>query len=59
MSINPYQAYKKTQVATASPGELLLFFDGAIRFANQAKHFIEKKDSAAAHDKLCRSRHCR
>ncbi|NLY10217.1 MAG: flagellar export chaperone FliS [Firmicutes bacterium] len=56
MSINPYQAYKKTQVATASPGELLLLlFDGAIRFANQAKHFIEKKDLAAAHDKLCRA----
>ena len=35
---NPYSAYRQTSVATASPEKLLLMlYDGAIRFLNQAR----------------------
>ncbi|MGB8956628.1 MAG: flagellar export chaperone FliS [Tumebacillaceae bacterium] len=38
---NPYQAYNNTSVMTATPGELtLMLYNGAIRFAKQAKQEI-------------------
>lgn len=41
MSVQAYQVYRQTQVATASQGELLLMlFDGAIRFSKQSKDFM-------------------
>lgn len=56
MSVHAYQAYRQTQVATASQGELLLMlFDGAIRFAGQAKEHLEAKEIEAAHGKLLRT----
>ena len=56
MSANAYQMYKKTQVSTASQGELLLMlFDGAMKFGRQGKELIEKKEFAAANEKLQRT----
>jgi flagellar secretion chaperone FliS len=39
------QAYLKTRAMTATPAELrLMLLDGAIRFANQAREGVTKKD---------------
>lgn len=56
MSVNAYQMYKKTQVATASQGDLLLMlFDGAIRFSNQGRQCIVEQDMEQANVKLLRA----
>lgn len=56
MSVNAYQAYKQTQVSTASQGELLIMlFDGGIRFAKQAQKFMENGDIEQANEKLIRA----
>lgn len=56
MSVNAYQMYKKTQVSTASQGDLLLMlFDGAIRFANQGRQAIAEQDMEQANVKLLRA----
>jgi len=40
---NPYKRYRQTQVGTAGPLELIIMmYDGAIRFCNQAKAAIEE-----------------
>jgi len=42
---NPYAQYKQQAVTTAGPEKLLIMlFDGAIRFAGQARKTIEDKD---------------
>lgn len=42
---NPYNQYKQTAVQTASPEKLLIMlYDGAIKFANQAKAHIMAKN---------------
>lgn len=54
MNSYAYQAYKNTQVATASPGALILMlFDGAIKFSNQAVKCIEQSDFAGANENYC------
>lgn len=56
MNSYAYQAYRNTQVATASQGTLILMlFDGAIKFAKQAVRCIEQSDFADANEKLLRS----
>ncbi|HHT73222.1 MAG TPA: flagellar export chaperone FliS [Firmicutes bacterium] len=56
MSVNAYQVYRQTQVNTASQGELILMlFDGAIRFANQAQELIAEGDLEGANGKLIRA----
>ncbi|WP_088187765.1 flagellar export chaperone FliS [Desulfosporosinus sp. FKA] len=46
---NPYGAYRQTSIATASPEKLLLMlFDGAIRFLNQARFSLEQQDFETA-----------
>jgi len=56
VSANAYQVYRKTQVSTASQGELLIMlFDGAIKFAGQAKELIEQRNYEAANEKLIRT----
>jgi flagellar protein FliS len=48
--------YRQTQVNTASQGELILMlFDGAIRFANQAQELIAEGDLEGANGKLIRA----
>ena len=42
---NPYNQYKQTAIQTASPEKLLIMlYDGAIKFANQAKANIMAKN---------------
>ncbi|MEK4223511.1 flagellar export chaperone FliS [Bacillus sp. FSL W8-0116] len=42
---NPYQAYEKNAVSTASPGELtLMLYNGCLKFMLQAKKAIEDKN---------------
>ncbi|HHX01626.1 MAG TPA: flagellar export chaperone FliS [Firmicutes bacterium] len=56
MSTHALQTYKQVQVSTASAGELILMlFDGAIRFANQALSCMEQSDLAGANDKLLKA----
>jgi len=46
---NPYKRYRQTQVETAGPLELIIMlYDGAIRFGNQAKVAIEGKNYGEA-----------
>lgn len=48
--------YLETQVRTASPEELLiLLFDGAVRFCEQAKVRIDEKDIEGSHNLLIRA----
>lgn len=55
MGAHAHQVYRKTQVSTASAGDLLIMlFDGAIKFAGQAKEFILQKKYESAHEKLVR-----
>lgn len=56
MSVHAYQAYKQTQVSTASQGELLIMlFDGAIRFARQAREHLLNNELEQANSKLIRA----
>lgn len=55
MNSHAYQAYKKTQVSTASQGDLLvMLFEGAIRFSNQAIDAINESNLSVANEKLLR-----
>lgn len=49
--MNPYlNQYKKAQVETATPEQILIMlYDGAIRFLNQAKVHIQNKDIEQSH----------
>ncbi len=52
----PKNPYLRTQVMTAGPGELrLMLLDGAIRFAEQAKHAVAAKDFEAAYNGFVRA----
>jgi flagellar protein FliS len=52
----PTQEYLKTKVMTASPEMLtLMLWDGAIRFAEQGKDAITKKDIEGSYKSLVRS----
>lgn len=45
MKNNPYSKIKENAIYTATPEELtLMLYEGALKFANQAVVFIEKKD---------------
>lgn len=56
MSVHAYQAYRQTQVSTASQGELLLMlFDGAIRFARQGQEHMGNGEIEQANLKLIRA----
>lgn len=47
---NPNEVYQRNQVTTARPEELThMLYNGAIRFIQQAKLAIEKKDLPNAH----------
>ena len=48
--------YLKTKVLTASPEELhLMLYDGAIRFAEQGRSYVEQKKYDKAHEALVRA----
>jgi flagellar protein FliS len=49
-------AYLRTKVMTASPAELrMMLFEGAIKFAEQAKTALEQREYEAAHNGLVRA----
>ncbi|HBG17376.1 MAG TPA: flagellar export chaperone FliS [Firmicutes bacterium] len=53
---NPYKRYRQTQVETAGPLELIIMlYEGAIRFCNQAKLAIEEKNLNQANQMLQRA----
>jgi flagellar secretion chaperone FliS len=54
--INPNEIYQRNQVLTARSEELtLLLFNGGVKFLNQAKLAIEKKDPAKAHTSIMKA----
>ncbi len=56
MSVHAYQAYRQTQVSTASQGELLIMlYDGALRFARQAREHLVNNELERANEKLIRA----
>lgn len=53
---NPYEKYRQQSILTASPGDLtLMLYNGCIKFINQAKIMIEKKDIVKAHESNIRA----
>lgn len=55
MMPNPYAQYRQTQVQTAAPEQLvLMLYDGAVKFAAQAKEHIAAKNMEAANNALIR-----
>ncbi|MFS8652347.1 MAG: flagellar export chaperone FliS, partial [Caldibacillus sp.] len=45
---NPYQAYRRNAVNTATPGELtLMLYDGCLKFIRLAKEAINNNDIQA------------
>ncbi|RDU35899.1 flagellar export chaperone FliS [Neobacillus piezotolerans] len=54
-SVNPSEIYQRNQVTTARPEELtLMLYNGGIKFLQQAKAAIDKKDIAKAHSHITR-----
>jgi len=53
---NPYQQYRQQQVNTATPDRLLIMlYDGALRFCQQAKTALEQKQMELAHVNLTKA----
>jgi|SRR5690554_278013 len=52
---NPYKRYRQTQVETANPLDLIIMmYDGAVKFLNQAKTAMEEKQIEQAHNLIQR-----
>ena len=53
MQRNPYEVYRRNQVQTATPAELvLMLYDGALKFVNVAHEAIEKGDIEKANTNI-------
>ncbi|KAB3532050.1 flagellar export chaperone FliS [Alkaliphilus serpentinus] len=53
---NPYNQYKESSIKTATPQELtLMLYNGALKFMNQGKLYIEQKDIPKTNEALMRS----
>lgn len=53
--LNPNEIYQRNQVTTARPEELtLMLYNGGIKFLQQARIAIDKKDIAKAHSHITR-----
>ena len=56
MTSNPSAHYLRTQVQTASKGQLLLMlFDGAVRFSEQARVCMEQEEYETSHELLLKT----
>jgi len=54
--LNPYQQYKENAILTASPEELvLMLYNGIIRFIDEAKTALQKKDYVETNAKIQRA----
>jgi len=55
MAVNPYSQYKNNAISTASQGELLIMlYDGATKFCNQAIMAIDEKNVENANNYIVR-----
>lgn len=55
-SLNPYHQYKENAILTASPEELvLMLYNGIIRFIDEAKTALQKKDYVETNAKIQRA----
>lgn len=53
---NPYNQYKENSIKTASPEELvLMLYNGAIKFMNQGKLYMDQKNVPKTHEVLTRA----
>ncbi|MDR5659796.1 flagellar export chaperone FliS [Serpentinicella sp. ANB-PHB4] len=53
---NPYNQYKENKVKTAGPAELtLMLYDGAIKFINQGKLYIQQKNIIKSNEAIQRA----
>ncbi|MDF2902699.1 MAG: flagellar export chaperone FliS [Bacillus sp. (in: firmicutes)] len=56
MMVNPHEVYQRNKVMTARPEELtLMLYNGGVKFIQQAKMAIDKKDIAKAHSLIIRT----
>ncbi len=54
--VNGYERYLETAVETASPARLIvMLYDGAIRFVNEASHAMRQRDYETQNTKLLRA----
>ena len=54
--MNPYQKYQNNSVLTASPEELILMlYNGAIKFCNQAAEAMEHNDIAKSNEYILKA----
>lgn len=54
--MNPYQTYQNNSIFTASPEELILMlYNGAIKFCNQAAEAIEEKNIAKSNEYILKA----
>lgn len=50
---NPYNQYKENNIKTASPENLtLMLYNGALKFINQGKLFIDEKNVSKSNDAI-------
>lgn len=53
---NPYNQYKESSIKTATPQELtLMLYNGALKFMNQGKLYIQQKNYPKTNEVLIRS----
>ncbi|TCO76450.1 flagellar export chaperone FliS [Marinisporobacter balticus] len=53
---NPYEKYQNNAIMAARPEELtLMLYNGAIKFINQAKLFMDEKNIQKSHNVLMRA----
>ncbi|MDH7577278.1 MAG: flagellar export chaperone FliS [Bacillota bacterium] len=53
--VNPYDQYRQAQVLTAPPERLvLMLYDGAIRFLDEARAALNARDTARVHERVTR-----
>ena len=53
---NPYNQYKENNIKTSSPENLtLMLYEGALKFINQGKLFIEEKNITRANETIQRA----
>ena len=56
MALNPYDQYRKTAVTTTSrAGQIIMLYDGLLRFTRQAVRAVERSELEDAHRNFLRA----
>jgi flagellar protein FliS len=56
MAVEQASRYRRSQIDTASPGKLvIMLYEGAIRFLNEARECLSQKDLEKANNRLIRA----